>query len=153
MYEIWHNETNNIVDWFETASQAEDAILAALESRGEDILDAAYLVRDDGDDDVYFLAEGRNILSIVRILRLLDEVQALNPGEGELPGELDIAHLVDSLPSLGKYGSHFSGDWMKGFIAHGVLAGALPSTTDSGVRIVPLDSIRKMQRLIGQRTA
>lgn len=50
VYEYWHSETNNVIDWFDTASQAEDVILAALERSGEDILDGTYLVGDDGGD-------------------------------------------------------------------------------------------------------
>lgn len=150
MYEIWHSETNNIIDWFDTVSQAEEAILVALETRGEDVLDGTYLVRDDGDGTAHFLAEGRDILTIIRILRLLDVLRAITPTQGEIPGESDIAGLVESLPRLDRFGSGISAEWMKGFIAHGLLTNTPSTTNGSGITIESAESVRAMRRLAGQ---
>lgn len=65
-HELWHGETNNVIDWFDTASQAEDVILAALERTGEDVLDGTYLVRDGGGDTTHFLAEGIDFAGAIR---------------------------------------------------------------------------------------
>lgn len=147
MYEIWHNETNNVVDWFDTASQAEDVLLAALQTRGENILNGTYLVRADGDGATHYLAEGRDILKVIRILRLLDEMRSMSPAEGEMPGESDIARLVESLPRLDGFGLGISAEWMRGFVAHGLLTDTPSTRTDSGSVIDSTESIRRMRRL------
>ncbi len=153
MYEIWHNETNNVIDWFDTASQAEDVLLAALQTRGETILDGTYLVRADGGGTTHYLAEGRDILKVIRILRLLDEMRSMTPAEGEMPGESDIARLVESLPRLDRFGLGISAEWMRGFVAHGLLTDTPSTTNESGSVIDSVESIRRMRRLAGHATS
>lgn len=61
MFEIWHTQSNNIVDYFDTAAQAEESIINAMRSQGDHILNATYMIRVDDDGESHFVGEGKVI--------------------------------------------------------------------------------------------
>lgn len=91
-----------------------------------------------------------HIWSAMTAATRLDELRSMTPAEGEMPGESDIAELIESLPKLDRFGSRIGDEWMKGFIAHGLLTGRPSTTPLSGASIGSAESIRQMRRLAGQ---
>lgn len=68
MYEIWHSRTNNMIDWFETAVEAEAVILEAVRDQGQDVLSDTYMVEVDVLGEAFPVADGEAILVAVKRL-------------------------------------------------------------------------------------
>lgn len=68
MYEVWHNETNNIIDWFDTADEADEAISAAVRENGVNMLSGMYMAHVDADGKSHFVADDEAILVAIKRL-------------------------------------------------------------------------------------
>lgn len=69
MIEIWHTRTNKLIDFFDSAENAEAAIVDAMRTQGTHVLDAAYMIRVDETGDNQFFSEGEAILGALERLR------------------------------------------------------------------------------------
>lgn len=130
MFEIWHTQTNNIVDYFNTAAQAEATIIDAVRTQGDHILDATYMIRVGDDGESHFVGEGKTIPVAITIYRLLDELRDGGEMEAAIIREslrdTAISDYLRSLPNLDKLGVHGSRELMQGMVIGGLLA-RLPS--------------------------
>ena len=80
MYEIWHSRTNNIIDWFDTAIEAESVIVDAIRDQGLSVLSDAYLVKVDSNGDASAVADGEAMLVAIKRLAAEERDQAAAGG-------------------------------------------------------------------------
>lgn len=130
MFEIWHAPSNNIVDYFDTAAQAEETISDAIRSQGEHVLDATYMIRVDNNGESHFVGEGKAISVAITIYRLLedlrDESDTVTAIIRESLRDPAINDYLRSLPNLERFGVTGSRELMQGVVIGGLLA-RLPS--------------------------
>jgi hypothetical protein len=130
MFEIWHTESNNIIDSFDTAAEAQETIIAAMRTRGEHIFDGAYMIRVDDSGQSHFVGEGRAIPVAITIYQLLDALREESESGSALIRESlrdsAISDYLRSLPNLERLGVEGSRELMQGVVIGGLLA-RLPS--------------------------
>ncbi|MGC4105666.1 MAG: hypothetical protein QM753_04815 [Thermomicrobiales bacterium] len=78
-FELWHTRTNNFMDDFDSAQEAERVFEEAVARDGLKTLAGTYFVRVDDDGENHLIAEDEAILLAVRRLATAERSDETSP--------------------------------------------------------------------------
>lgn len=87
MFELWDNDSRNVIDSFRSAVSAEDVLVKAYREHGSELFRSLFLMHEDDGDNIQLVAEGEAMLVAIKRLAAAERDKASQtPNQGRQVG-------------------------------------------------------------------